>query len=603
MSLSVYIHVGTVWLFGKSVFVVRATSVAVTLLGAIGAALALRTGLRNRFWWAAPLVLAVMPVFFLHSRLAFESAMMASFFACFVWTYLLYRFRSPGYIFAALFFGAATFYAYTAGQGVMLVSGLLLFVSDLRYHLRQRRPLLLGAVLFAVLLAAPYIRYRVLHPGVVREQLVVLNSYWTHPIPLGKKLALFDRNYFAGFRTSYWFWPSDAEFIRHRMKGMAYVPLSFLPFVLLGVLVCLWNFGRSSVHRAVLLTLFGVPFAGAAAEIQILRLLAMVVPVTLLALVGIDQLYHWARRVVPFHLTALACAGSLSIATANLTQTALVDGPTWYSDYGLYGMQYGAQQVVEVIREELARGPDTHVYLADDWANNPETFLDFFFGADQRKRVSMGGLGNYLLLQTPLRSRDLFVMTPQNYQSATRDPKFVVSRPERTVRYPDGRTGFYFVRMRYSDNARAVLAAEREARKRLVEETISLSGEAVRIHHSPLDMGALPALFDGQFNTLIRGLEANPFVMVMTFPTPRKIGKVTVTLGSHRVIQLRFRVSPADGSAERAYDSVYRNPPPDPRLEFVFPDGPLLTKEIRMEIGDLTEAETMHVHIRELSFQ
>src|SRR4051812_31280737 len=125
LSLSVYIQLISVVLFGKSVFVTRATSVVVSILAAAAIALTLKLIFRSRSWWAGALMLAITPAWLLHSRTAFETVLMVSFYACFLCTYLLYRYHDPRYLYVALLFGAATFYSYTNGQGVMLVSGVL----------------------------------------------------------------------------------------------------------------------------------------------------------------------------------------------------------------------------------------------------------------------------------------------------------------------------------------------------------------------------------------------------------------------------------------------------------------------------------------------
>lgn len=601
VSLSVYIHLIPVWLFGKSVFVIRATSVAVTLLGAAALGVALRTGLKNRFWWAAPLVLAILPVQFLHARTGFETAMMVSFFGCFLAAYLLYRYRSPLYIFAALLFGAATFYAYTAGQGVMLVTGILLLLSDLPYHVRQKKRILAGAALFALLLASPYVRYRRLHPGVIREQLDVIDSYWVEPIPLSDKLERFGRTYLQGFDPRYWFLPHERELPRHTMKDRAFFPFFILPFVAVGIGVCLWKFG-SSAHRAVLLSPLGVPFSAAAAQIQILRLLAMIVPVTLLALIGFDQIARWARRILPSPLAAVLLAGALTVQTARLTETALVDGPTWYSDYGLYGMQYGAPQVFRAIREELAQSGKTQILLTPVWSNNTDAFLPFFLSQEERERVRMAAINAYALRMRPVAPEELFVMTPEEFASAKQSGKFVFQAPERVIPYPDGRPGFYFVRFQYAPDAEAVFAAEREARQQLKEEAVPVDGETVIVRHSQLDMGALTALFDGRNDTLIRGAEANPFLLEVLFPTPRAVKTVRITLGSMSLIRVRIRTIPAEGEQPREQESLHPNPPPNPMLAIPVPGAPEPVRGIRLEITDVAAGEVTNMHVRELSF-
>ncbi len=72
-------------------------------------------------------------------RTAFETVLMVSFHALFLLCYLLYRYRSPRYLYAALVFGAATFYSYSIGQTIMLVSGVFSLISDWRYHLHHWR--------------------------------------------------------------------------------------------------------------------------------------------------------------------------------------------------------------------------------------------------------------------------------------------------------------------------------------------------------------------------------------------------------------------------------------------------------------------------------
>ena len=599
VSLSVYVHLVTVALFGKSVDAVRATSIAVTLLGVVASSLLLRGPMRNRFWWAAPLLYAVMPLHFLHARTGFETVMMASFYACFLCAYLLYRYRSPAYLLVALIFGAATFYSYTAGQGLMLVTGVLLFLSDLRYHLRLRPRLLASALLLAIVLAAPYIRYRRLHPGVVREQLEVLDSYWVDPLPLAEKLRRFGRTYVEGLDPRYWFLPNEREFIRHRMKGMPYFPYVFIPLVAVGIAVCVYRFPRSSAHRAILLSPLGVPFAGAAAEIQILRLLAMAVPVALFAAIGMDQVYRWIRRRVPYVPAAAACALALTGGAARLTHVALTEGPTWYRDYGLYGMQYGAPQVFAAIREELARSPRRRVALSHTWANNPNEFLAFFLTPPERERVRLIDVSWHLVSRRALPEEEILVLTAPEVEAARRSGKLLFSPPERTIPYPDGQPGFYFLRARYVPNVDEQFAAEKAARARLVEEPVVLDGETVLTRHSMLDMGAISSIFDGQSDTLIRGLEANPFVLELSFRLPRSVRRVRADLGRIGSVLAAVELTPAGGKAAR-YEVPYHYTSDAPRLDFSLPGGAIRAERLRLEIRDVEAGEVTHVHLFEL---
>jgi 4-amino-4-deoxy-L-arabinose transferase-like glycosyltransferase len=195
LGLSVWVHALPIAAFGKTIFTVRATSVMVGLLGAAALMLALKWFFATRLWWTGGLVMAALPAWFLHSRTAFEAAMMVGFYATFVLAYLLYREVSEWWLPAAVVCGAATFYSYSNGQGVMFVSCLLLLVVDWRYHWRvvRRHPGAAAAGLVAVLLvAAPYIRFRFfLHPEMMATHLDDLNSYWIEDIPLARKIGLF----------------------------------------------------------------------------------------------------------------------------------------------------------------------------------------------------------------------------------------------------------------------------------------------------------------------------------------------------------------------------------------------------------------------------
>jgi dolichyl-phosphate-mannose-protein mannosyltransferase/AF2212-like protein len=601
LSFSVYIQLLSVVLFGKSVFVTRATSVLVSMLGAAAVALTLKLIFRSRSWWAGVLVLAIAPAWFLHSRTAFETVMMVSFYACFLCAYLLYRYRDPRYLYAALLFGAATFYSYTNGQGVMLISGVLLLLTDWRYHLSQKRRLILGAVLMLVLLTMPLLRFRFLHPDAQASQLRSLYSYWFQPIGLGEKLTIFGGNYLQGLSPGYWFLPNDVDLERHRMKGMGHLPLISLPFVLIGLAICLRQW-RSSAHRAILIALLAAPFSSAIVGIAITRALAMVVPATLLTCLGFDQVLTWLRRRVPYAPLAVGCGALLSIMSFGMLRTALVDGPTWYSDYGLGGMQYGAQQLFTTIPEELAKSPDTHLHVSPNWANNPNVFPVFFLNEQQSNRVDMINVDAFLFAKRDLDPSQLFVMTADEYQRAAASQKFVLQPPERIMAYPDGQPGFYFVRMCYVDNIDTVFATERQARQVLQEDAATLDGQQILVRHSLLDTGRVADVFDADDHTLMRGLEANPLIIELVFPSPRTVGRLGVTVASMD-FSMKVITTPADGSAPRDTSMTYHNLPADPHVDLTLPGGTQPVSKLRIEITNLNQGEVAHIHVREVSIK
>lgn len=599
MSLNVYLLAAPVVAFGKSILLVRGTFVAVALFGAAALGLALRTA-GIGVWWAAPYLLAVLPVDFLHSRMALETT--PAFYAGFLWAYLLYRLRSPRDLFLALVLGAATFYSYTAGQGIMLVTGLLLLAIDAPFHLRQRLRLGVAAALLLALLALPFLREQRRHPGTTREQLLVLHSYWIVPSPLSQKLATFWSNYREGFDPGYWFVPNGAELIRHRMDEMAYVPVFFAPLLAIGALACLARWRRSPGHRVILLSPLAVPFAAALADRQILRALPMIVPIVLLSAAGLEEIFRVMRRLVPERVLAVAVAASLTVLGGRLTVLSLTRGGLWFREYGLYGLQFGARQIFDGIRVELARSPGTRIHLASSWANNPNQFLDFFLTSRERPRAQMGDIDPYLTYWRALSENDLFVMTAGEYDRARRDPKVAVERPARTVLYPDGTPGFYFARIRYTPQAPAIFAAERQARRRLQEETSSIGGQPVIVRHSMSDMGSARDLLDGRFETVFRGLEANPFVMEFLFPSQRTISRIDLSL-SRMNCEIAIEVSPARGGEPIVLRRTLQEPPGDSTQEFPLPAGPVRTSKVRITVRETDLGEPAHIEIRDVAFR
>jgi hypothetical protein len=621
LGFSIYLHAITTFLFGKSVFLTRATSVVVGMLAPAAIALTLKVVFNNRFWWMAPLVLGIVPAWFLHSRTAFETVMTVAFFACFLCSYLLYRTRSPLYVFATLIFGAATFYSYSNGQGIMAVCSVLLLLFGLPYHIRQirQRPLvMIAGLLLIFLLAVPLLRHRSLHPGETSHQLEDLGSYWVESIPTGEKISRFAENYLSGLDPRYWFLYNDVDLVRHRMQDMGHLPLIIAPFVAIGLGVCLWRW-RSPPHRTMLVAVLAVPFSPALVRIEVYRVLGMVVPATLLAVIGFAQLYAWLtqawltrwawlNRLRPYMAVAAGTAATLVVLNIGLLHSALTHGPTWYTNYGMGGMQYGARQIFEQTVPVVlaATPPNTQIVVSHTWANFPNVFMEFFLTPQQRKRVGMISIKDILQRiasdRVPLPQEKLFVLPHYEYREAVNNNKLIVSSPEQIIPYPDGRPGFYFVRMRYVDNVDEIVLEERKARQQLVESQVTLEGEPLTLRHSLIDMGNPQNIFDGDTETLLRGREANPFIVEFHFPSPHTIATLGVQVRC-KDFSFDITVTPPGGGEAQAYTTTYRDMPVDSRVDYAFPDGPVEADMLRLEITNLNGNTFEHIHLWEVEFQ
>ena len=261
LSTSVYLQVIPYLLFGKSIFVTRATSALVSLLAPLAVALSLRDVFKLRYWWSGALVVAIAPAWFLHSRTAFETVIATAFYAVFLYFYLLYRYRSPRYLYAALVMAALTFYSYSPAQIYIGVTCLLLLLSDARYHWQNKRTALRGLGLI-LLLAVPYLRFRFQFDQALSEHLNQLGSYWVADISVGEKVSRYFREYLYGLSPGYWFVPNDTDLNRHVMKGYGHLFRPTIVFLVLGLVQAVRNI-RSASYRTILIAFIAAP-AGAA---------------------------------------------------------------------------------------------------------------------------------------------------------------------------------------------------------------------------------------------------------------------------------------------------------------------------------------------------
>lgn len=595
LSLSVYLQVIPYLLFGKSVFVTRLTSVLVTLGAALCLGLILRDFFQVPYWWSGVLLLSMAPAWFLHSRTAFESVLFTSLYCGFLYAYLHYRNRSPRYLYLTLVMAALAFYAYSPGQMVMLVTGILLLMVDFRYHWANRAVVLRGVGLI-VLLALPYLRFRWIHPQAPLDHLRRIGSYWVTSIPLNEKIARFRAEYLYGLSAGYWYIPNPRDFIRHLMKGYGHLLRATLPFTVIGLGLAL-RWVRSSAHRVMLIALLAAPSGGALAEIGITRVLVFVIPATLLTALGVNWALGWLERWrIPQRAIAPTLFVVLAAVNLFMLRDALANAPTWYHDYGLGGMQYGARQLFAAVQTYLERNPSTKMIVSPSWANGTDILARFFLS--DPLPIQLGSIESYLFQHLPLDEDTLFVMTPEEYQAALDSKKFSNIRVEQTLPYPDGRDGFYFVRLRYVENIDQILAAERAARRRLLEATVQIDGQYVQVRYPHLDMGEIGDAFDGDENTLIRTLEANPMVIELTFPQARLLSGLTARVGG-TATRLTVSLIPEGEDYPIVY-STKAGSVPEPRLMSIPFESPLSVRQLKLEVENVDDGEPAHVHLWEV---
>ncbi|HJS30234.1 MAG TPA: glycosyltransferase family 39 protein, partial [Anaerolineales bacterium] len=596
LSVSVYLQVLPYLFFGKSLLATRAVSVLVSLLVPLTVGLALRDVFKSPYWWSGALVASLAPAWFLHSRTAFETVMAVSFYSAFLYLYLLYRCRSPRYLYGALAMAALAFYTYSPAQVYVTVTCLLLLLIDARYHWEHRQ--VAGrAALLGLLLAVPYLRFRFNHPEATTQHLAQLNSYWLEDVPLLDKVRRFAGEYLNGLSPGYWFIPNEKDLGRHVMKGYGHLLRPMLPFMVVGLILVLRRLRQPS-YRILLVALLAAPAGAAIVGVGITRILVFIVPAAIVITLGISQVLLWLERIrLPRTALAAALFTVLSLANVWMLRDSLVKGPTWYTDYGLHGMQFGARQVFGAIQDYLEDHPGGQVFLASSWANGADLLARFFL--PDPLPIEMAGIEGFLPEVRALREDPLFVLPAYEYAQAIESGKFTDFRVERVIPYPDGEPGFYMAHFRYRDDIEEVLAEERALRRALLEATLVVDGDQFQVRHTTLDTGEIAGIFDGDPLSVARTGGVNPFVIELVFEHPREINGYDIIIGS-AYGELHTIVYPDDGQPPIEHIQPFRGSIEQP-LASVELDEPVIARRIRVEVHDQTQGESGFVHVWELA--
>jgi hypothetical protein len=248
------------------------------------------------------------------------------------------------------------------------------------------------------------------------------------------------------------------------------------------------------------------------------------------------------------------------------------------------------------VRAYKQASPQTRMVVSPSWANGTDVVARFFL--DDPLPIEMGSIDGHLFQRFPLDENTLFVMTPEEYQMALESGKFTNIRVEKTLPYPNGEPGFYFVRLQYVENIDQILATEREQRRVLLTDIVQIDGEPVRLRFPMLDIGEPQQMFDGDSETLGRTLEANPAVIELTFPEPRRIEQIALIIGSTEA-EITAQFFPESGAEPVEFSQVLQGTIDQPRVELETGGAPP-AQVVRLSVRDLHQDEPAHIHIWEI---
>jgi hypothetical protein len=596
LGTSVYLQVIPFLLFGRVLEVNRGVSVLATSLSAVFLFLIAMRIFRMKYPWLLILLLSITPVWFLHSRTSFETGLAFTFYCGFIYYYLAYRQGERNHLYGAVVMAALTFYSYSPVRLVVLASALLFFIVDFRYHIQDKK-VLWCAVALTVLVILPFISFEIDYPGENLSHLHILGSYWVQDISIFEKISHYLVEYGRSFSPNYWFFSQTDELVRHRMGPHAYMNTWLLPFVVGGMALAIKRW-KDAPYRVVLLIFLLAPMGGAIVERGITRILIMVIPMLLFAGFAIEWLLQFVRRRfrVPDLLISVLLLILLGWFNIYLLQDALTNGPTWSTDYAMSGMQYGAVQLSEKIPEFIAnQDKPVKIILTPTWANGTDIVMRFFFGTPLPFEI--GSVDTFINAYTPLEDNVVMILTPQEMKRLEENEKFTDINVLDQIPYPDGNTGFYFVKFRYVDNIQEVFQAEADARKILQKETLDINGISAEVSYSYLDMGPINLIFDQDVDTMARTMEANPFVVKIEYSQTVNLQSCTALIGGTPTdvyLELYDDQEELLGQYHQQYDAT-----PNPRtvdLAILPQNG---VSEVVFKIKNSNDGEPAHVHLWE----
>jgi hypothetical protein len=339
-------------------------------------------------------------------------------------------------------------------------------------------------------------------------------------------------------------------------------------------------------YRVVLLSLLVAPIGGVLVQANVLRDLVMVIPAALLTTIGLAAVLDWIVRYTgstqrTFHAAAIIVCAVLILANFFMLHDVLTNGPTWYDNYGLTGLQYGGPQVFTAIRDYLEREPGTEVWLFPSWLNGSEMLKRYFLPDDPR--VQLLDFDGFLASKFDLTDQTLLVMDHANYQRLIDSGKFAGAQIERTISLPNGLPGYHLLTARYSPDIDRLLQQEHQA---LEQAEVVVNGETWQVSHTALQNGIIQNLFDRNPDTSMTTRGNNLAIIDITLPEPRSIAGLTLA-SDNRELQLAIEVY-ADRAAQAGrYESTFTQLQPDQPIEVEFDPPPGAITRLRLTIKGL----------------
>lgn len=534
LSLSVYLQIPFVALLGLDEVAVRARAAVMSVVGAMSvvAIFSLARGASRA--WLIPIFLASSTFWYIHSRTGFEYMDAASLYFSGVAAFL-YACRAESHrlhLIAGVIFGLCA-YAYTPARGwIALLMGALglLAIVDRRISWRG----LLTTWMACGVMLVPFLWLQYAHPEITMQRFQAIRGERIYTLPLAQVVQQTFVNYASVVNPYYWFFKLENLHARHSLPGFTLIPRWLFPLWIVGTLNLLWGW-RALANRVVLLVILTSPLTAALFEISTARCFPVGVGYVLICAFGADLLLRRAPSFIS-PASGLAMCGYVGWLFVYTQTKALYSYPV----YGLYGIQYGARQLYDFIREKTKTEAD--IRLINATFNSGETHRQFYLTPQERARVAIIEPLRICQGRDEWNDSTLFIFPALWFESlppGTCPPieKDVVE----IIRDPKAQPLFEVVRLKHSPAVSEWFENVKKERLQLKADDVVVNGIKASFEHTKIAWGTIEGFFDGDSGTRARTDDINPGVFALRF-APTAIEETSVRLDNTNLAHVTAEV-------------------------------------------------------------
>lgn len=394
LGLFTQLNIPGIIMFGKKIWVVRITSVILSLFTCIFIALILRDIFKINFYWLSVLYISLLPLMFVFSRTGYEISTYLSFYAGCIYYYLLYRKRDVFFIYPAVLCAILAIYTSEKIWGIFIFLVPLLFLNDLFHHIKNYKHIIISLVIILISLV-PLIKYDVENRKYIGNYLQGRGSFLYRDISNQDKLQILSNQFIQSVSPNYLFIDSPAPGFFFPFKNYAYFPFASLPFIVMGILYVLYHIKKTH-FRILIITLLTSTIPAAITELQPPRIIILIIPLTCFFILGLYVIWRFLKKVIPFRfydkLYLSLCFITLFFYCAEFTLAAILIKKSSVGDLNYSELQYGAKQLIWENKDLIKKYKFAYF---SDFTFDSYTVAGFFLPPNEVGKLRFGDIESY----------------------------------------------------------------------------------------------------------------------------------------------------------------------------------------------------------------